>query len=194
VHCETHRVRPGHVHRREAPSAWSPDRQATFLRPGPLPGGDCGVRLGRLRDVRLRHAPTPPAAPDERGTDTGHHHHDDGGVETPRLGAYNTSEDAAFALGNPEDPEEGVGAWIRTGVAEYTIAPGMAAEIPFELTVLEDATPGDHAGAILAAKVDLEEGWRHREPPPGIRTVPSSTVSSAKRVRFIDPPAWIVPA
>lgn len=72
--------------------------------------------------------------------------------------AYNTSEDGAFALRNPEDPKEGVAAWIRTGVAEYTIAPGMAAEIPFELTVPQDAQPGDHAGAILAAKTDLEEG------------------------------------
>jgi hypothetical protein len=72
--------------------------------------------------------------------------------------AYNTSGDGGFALRNPEDPKEGVAAWVRTGVNEYTIAPGMSAQIPFELDIPADATPGDHAGAIIAAKADLEEG------------------------------------
>jgi hypothetical protein len=49
--------------------------------------------------------------------------------------AYNTSVDGAFALRNQEDARDGVGAWIRTGVQEYTIDPGMRAELPFELTI-----------------------------------------------------------
>lgn len=72
--------------------------------------------------------------------------------------AYNTSVDGAFALRLPEEPKEGVGAWVRIGVEEYTIPPETTAQIPFELTVPEDAEPGDHAGALLAANVDLEEG------------------------------------
>ncbi|HET6952201.1 MAG TPA: DUF916 domain-containing protein [Acidimicrobiales bacterium] len=72
--------------------------------------------------------------------------------------AYNTSKDGAFALRNAEDPKVGVGGWIRLGVQERTIPPQTRAEIPFELTVPNDAEPGDHAGALLAAKVELEAG------------------------------------
>ncbi|MFP3900459.1 MAG: WxL protein peptidoglycan domain-containing protein [Acidimicrobiia bacterium] len=72
--------------------------------------------------------------------------------------AYNTSQDGAFALRLPEEPKIGVASWIRLGVQEHTIPPETTIEIPFELTVPEDAEPGDHAGALLAANVDLEEG------------------------------------
>ncbi|HEX6420558.1 MAG TPA: hypothetical protein VFZ77_18805 [Acidimicrobiales bacterium] len=77
--------------------------------------------------------------------------------------AYNTSADGAFALRLPEEPKEGIGAWIRLGVGEYTIPPETTVQIPFELTVPEDAEPGDHAGALLAASVELEEGGGSEE-------------------------------
>jgi len=72
--------------------------------------------------------------------------------------AYNTSADGAFALRNPEDATVGVGGWIRIGVREYTIPPGTRIEVPFELSVPLDGEPGDHAGAVVAANVALEEG------------------------------------
>ncbi|MGH9191500.1 MAG: hypothetical protein ACRDZ0_03385 [Acidimicrobiales bacterium] len=72
--------------------------------------------------------------------------------------AYNTSEDGAFAVRNPEDPKVGVGGWIRLGVQEHLIPPQTRAEILFELSVPADAEPGDHAGALLAANLELEEG------------------------------------
>ncbi|HEX6237764.1 MAG TPA: DUF916 domain-containing protein [Acidimicrobiales bacterium] len=77
--------------------------------------------------------------------------------------AYNTSQDGAFALRLPEEPKIGVASWIRLGVQEYTIPPETSVQIPFELTVPEDAEPGDHAGALLAANVDPEEAGGSEE-------------------------------
>jgi hypothetical protein len=71
--------------------------------------------------------------------------------------AYNTSADGALALRIPEHTTVGVGGWIRIGVSEYTIPPGTRIEVPFELTVPLDGESGDHAGAVVAANVALEE-------------------------------------
>jgi hypothetical protein len=72
--------------------------------------------------------------------------------------AYNTPIDGGFALRLPEEPKIGVGDWVRMDVEEHTIPPETTAEIPFAVVVPEDAEPGDHAGAILAASVDPDEG------------------------------------
>lgn len=61
----------------------------------------------------------------------------------------------AFTL-QPADVEPAeVGAWIGLQT-EVTIEPGASAVIPFTLTVPDDATPGDHAGGIVASV--LSEG------------------------------------
>ncbi len=72
--------------------------------------------------------------------------------------AFNVPEDGAFALRNPEEPKTGVGGWIRLGrQSRISLAPGKGMRIPFEVDVPENAQPGDHAGAIVAANTKLEK-------------------------------------
>jgi len=59
------------------------------------------------------------------------------------------------ALKDTETPVD-VGTWIQLAASEYTVPPGQRIDVPFSITVPEDAEPGDHAGAILA--VDADEG------------------------------------
>jgi hypothetical protein len=76
--------------------------------------------------------------------------------------AYNTPRDAAFALDADEETSTGVGTWItfgqpaggpasEDGILRYTLSPRTRVDVPFQITVPEDAEPGDHAGGILAA-------------------------------------------
>ncbi|MGQ0433196.1 MAG: WxL protein peptidoglycan domain-containing protein [Microthrixaceae bacterium] len=59
------------------------------------------------------------------------------------------------ALKDDETPVD-VGTWIELAAGEYTVPPGQRIDVPFSITVPDDAEPGDHAGAILA--VDADEG------------------------------------
>jgi WxL Interacting Protein, peptidoglycan binding domain len=70
--------------------------------------------------------------------------------------AYNTTPDAAFALLRKEDIPEDAGSWIRFEVNEYTVPPRTRAEIPFEITVPLNATPGDHAAGVVAENTEVE--------------------------------------
>ncbi|MBB5787695.1 DUF916 domain-containing protein [Jiangella mangrovi] len=46
----------------------------------------------------------------------------------------------------------GVGAWVAVDAGELLLlGPGETAEVPFTLTVPDDATPGDHTGGIVAS-------------------------------------------
>ena len=67
--------------------------------------------------------------------------------------AINTS-DGSFTLLREEDKPTDVGSWIELGATQYTVNPGERVDIPFSITVPADATPGDHAGAIAAQKVN----------------------------------------
>ena len=60
------------------------------------------------------------------------------------------SPDGGFTL-QPADAEPvDVGAWAALD-EEVTVEPGESATVPFSLTVPQDATPGDHAGGIVAS-------------------------------------------
>lgn len=59
------------------------------------------------------------------------------------------------ALKDDEKPVD-VGTWIKLAAGEYTVEPGKRIDVPFSVTVPQDAEPGDHAGAILA--VDADQG------------------------------------
>lgn len=71
--------------------------------------------------------------------------------------AFNTEIDGAFALLDDEEENTDVGSWVTIRVDEYAVPAGKRADIPFELTVPEDAAPGDHAGGIIAANIELDE-------------------------------------
>ncbi|MEU9510948.1 DUF916 domain-containing protein [Micromonospora sp. NPDC048170] len=64
--------------------------------------------------------------------------------------AYTTA-DGAFALLPADRSATDVGSWIRFDRRSWTVAPGRRADIPFRLSVPANATPGDHAGGVIAA-------------------------------------------
>ncbi|MFV2114517.1 WxL protein peptidoglycan domain-containing protein [Micromonospora sp. LOL_025] len=64
--------------------------------------------------------------------------------------AYTTA-DGAFALLPADRAATDVGSWVRFDRRTWTIAPGRRADIPFRLSVPANATPGDHAGGVIAA-------------------------------------------
>jgi len=49
-----------------------------------------------------------------------------------------------------------IGAWVKGGNDHVVVGPGESVEIPFTLTVPENATPGDYLGGILTSLVEPE--------------------------------------
>jgi len=69
--------------------------------------------------------------------------------------AVSVADSAGFAAMKDTDKPEDVGTWIELAADEFTVEPGKRVDVPFSVTVPEDAEPGDHAGALLA--VDTAE-------------------------------------
>jgi hypothetical protein len=70
--------------------------------------------------------------------------------------AVSVADTGGFAALRDDEPPVDVGTWVTLAAAEYVVPPGQRIDVPFSLTVPDDAEPGDHAGAILA--VDLDAG------------------------------------
>lgn len=70
--------------------------------------------------------------------------------------AVSVADTAGFAALKDTETPTGVGTWITLAAGEYTVPAGQRIDVPFSITVPQDAEPGDHAGAILA--VDPTEG------------------------------------
>jgi hypothetical protein len=64
--------------------------------------------------------------------------------------AYNTPNGGAFATKLPKQKQIDVGAWVQLPVQLLTVPGGQQATFPFTFQVPPNATPGDHAGAIVA--------------------------------------------
>lgn len=60
--------------------------------------------------------------------------------------------DGGLTLLPGDQPATDVGSWIEPLVDEQTVGPGQRVDIPFTLTVPDDASPGDHVGGIVAAR------------------------------------------
>src|SRR5690606_15982159 len=56
-----------------------------------------------------------------------------------------------FTLEAADVPATGIGSWIRVDPRTYTVPARTRLDIPFLLTVPDDAAPGDHAGGIVAS-------------------------------------------
>ena len=67
--------------------------------------------------------------------------------------AVNTT-DGSFSLLREEEKPTDVGTWVELGATQYTLEPQQQVIIPFSIAVPDDATPGDHVGAIVAQKLD----------------------------------------
>ena len=68
--------------------------------------------------------------------------------------AVSVPESAGFAALRDDEVPTDVGTWIQLAADEYTVEPNSRIDVPFSITVPEDAEPGDHAGAILAFDAD----------------------------------------
>jgi hypothetical protein len=74
-------------------------------------------------------------------------------VELYAADAYNIPSGGGFALRAPGDPKVGVGAWVRLSTSRVTLAPRSTATVPLSISVPATASPGDHAGGIVALDV-----------------------------------------
>lgn len=82
---------------------------------------------------------------------------------------YTTTSGQLDVLTRDTDSAE-VGSWLVPGVDRVRLAPGKSADVPFTLRVPDDATPGDHAGAILTSRtVTAKEAGLDYETRSGVR-------------------------
>lgn len=64
--------------------------------------------------------------------------------------AYNTPRDGGLAYRQAGEAQHDVGAWVKLRTNALVIPKGRAADIPFTITVPDDATPGTHTGGVIA--------------------------------------------
>lgn len=64
-----------------------------------------------------------------------------------------TTANGGFDLLPAEQSPVAGGSWVMLATPEVSLAPGQAAIVPFTITVPQDASPGEHAGGIVAALV-----------------------------------------
>lgn len=83
--------------------------------------------------------------------------------------AYNTPRDGGFALRAADQPQVGVGAWVKLDSTAVTVPPHSRRDIPFHLTVPATAQPGDHPGAIVALETAIESSTTSGNVAVGIR-------------------------
>ena len=70
-----------------------------------------------------------------------------------------TTDDGALDLITSGEESVELGSWITMAEDSITIEPGESTEVPFELTVPEDAQPGDYAAGVVASmRVEGDNG------------------------------------
>jgi hypothetical protein len=69
--------------------------------------------------------------------------------------AYNIPTDGSFALRLLKDPRTDVGSWVKLPTGIIEVPPNTQSTFPFEVHVPPNATPGDHAGGIVAVNTAL---------------------------------------
>ncbi|MEV6110840.1 DUF916 domain-containing protein [Streptomyces sp. NPDC051940] len=74
--------------------------------------------------------------------------------------AYNTPRDGGFAVRTKDVEPRYTGKWVELPKTEITLPPHKKVSVPFTLSIPNDATPGDHPGAIVALdqRVDASSG------------------------------------
>jgi hypothetical protein len=65
--------------------------------------------------------------------------------------AFITS-DGVFSLGRRTDPKRDVGAWTRLPYSVINLGPHTALQVPFQIDIPRNASPGDHTGGIVAER------------------------------------------
>ncbi|MFL6171684.1 MAG: WxL protein peptidoglycan domain-containing protein [Marmoricola sp.] len=60
-----------------------------------------------------------------------------------------TTGAGGFDVLTPEKKSAGIGSWVKPAVKRVSIPAGKQVQIPFTMTIPDNATPGDHAGGIV---------------------------------------------
>lgn len=60
-----------------------------------------------------------------------------------------TTDAGGFDILTPDKKSTGVGSWVKPAVRSVTIPSRKQVQIPFTMTVPDNATPGDHVGGIV---------------------------------------------
>ena len=67
------------------------------------------------------------------------------------------SNQGNFALESETDPKDGIGAWIKLLTNLITLDPGESKQVPFIITIPENADVGEHSGGIIIQKAQPGE-------------------------------------
>ncbi|MFD6427097.1 WxL protein peptidoglycan domain-containing protein [Streptomyces sp. NPDC060198] len=62
-----------------------------------------------------------------------------------------TTDKGQLDLLTRDKKSRSVGAWVRAAHGTVTVAPGKTVQVPFTVSVPDDATPGDYVGGILTS-------------------------------------------
>ncbi|WP_169952570.1 WxL protein peptidoglycan domain-containing protein [Microbispora sp. H11081] len=62
-----------------------------------------------------------------------------------------TTAQGRLDLRGRDAKQAGVGTWVRVDRPDVTVPPGESAEVPFAVTLPDDAAPGEHMGGIVTA-------------------------------------------
>jgi len=68
-----------------------------------------------------------------------------------------TTEAGQLDLEPRDKKPTGAGAWIHPEQSKVTIKPGKSVEVPFTVTLPDNATPGDHMGGIITSLTQADE-------------------------------------
>lgn len=72
--------------------------------------------------------------------------------------AFNTSPEGSFSLRQESEPKADVGAWVTLLGPQQLTVPGRGkVDVPFNLRVPRDASPGDHSGGIVALNLAADQ-------------------------------------
>ncbi|MFF3501744.1 WxL protein peptidoglycan domain-containing protein [Streptomyces sp. NPDC003247] len=72
--------------------------------------------------------------------------------------AYTTPRDGGLGYRQAGEAQHDVGAWVKMSTNALILPERRAADIPFTVTVPEDATPGTHTGGVVALDNTLHDG------------------------------------
>lgn len=138
---------------------------ATVLGAGPSVTGGAVAQPAGDAPVTWGVVPSSPNGPDGRSAFT--YTLDPGGEVADMVGVVNYTEsplplrvyasdatrggDGGFDLLPGSRDSADVGAWARLAEEVVTVPPRSRVDVPFRITVPRDATPGDHAGGIVAS-------------------------------------------
>ncbi|OGY43481.1 MAG: hypothetical protein A2731_01035 [Candidatus Buchananbacteria bacterium RIFCSPHIGHO2_01_FULL_39_8] len=67
------------------------------------------------------------------------------------------SNQGNFALEAEDAPRDGIGVWIKLSETLITLEPGESREVPFTITIPQDADVGEHSGGIIIQKSKVGE-------------------------------------